>query len=78
MLNLLGMPFGVCALAATLLLAGCDSEPAGDAAFSQKFEVPPEAANAASQKSVPPALTRAEEREKDKENALKRKSKKNR
>ncbi len=78
MSNVLGISCGACALAGILLLSGCGSEPTGDAAFSQKFEIPPEAANAANQKSAPPPLTRAEEREKDKADALKRKSKKSR
>ena len=75
MSNVFGMSCGVCALAAMLLLGGCNGEPTGDAAYSQKFEVPPGATNAASLKSALPPQTRAEEREKDKANALKRQSK---
>jgi hypothetical protein len=61
-----------------LSLAGCSSESTGDANYSQKFEIPPEAANAAKQKSIPPPLTRAEEIKQDQAAALKRKSKKRR
>jgi hypothetical protein len=72
MSNVFGMSCGVCGLAAMLLLGGCNGEPTGDAAYSQKFEVPPEAAHAANLKSALPSPSRAEEREKDKANVLKR------
>ncbi len=72
------MSCGVIALVVSLLLSGCNGEPTGDAAFSQKFEVPPEAASAVNQKASPLPLTRAQEREKDKADALKRTSRKSR
>jgi len=76
MLNVFGISCGTFALAAMLSLGGCNSEPTGDSAFSQKFEVPPELADAAKQKPPAPPLTRADERKQDKADALKRKSRK--
>src|SRR4051794_31084742 len=68
-----GMPCGVCALAGVFFLGGCNSEPTGDAAYSQKFEVPPDLAEAA-KKPVPLPPTRAEERKLDRAEELKRKA----
>jgi len=74
MSQMFGMSCGVCALAGILLLGGCNSEPTGDAAYGQKFEVPPEVAEAA-KKPAPPPLTRAEERAEDQARAKARQQK---
>ncbi|MGE3820548.1 MAG: hypothetical protein AB7I30_14135 [Isosphaeraceae bacterium] len=68
---------GIALVLGSSFFLGCGGEPTGDAAFSQKFEQPPEVASQLKDPSEVPADPYAEERQRDIEASRKAAASKN-